>query len=585
MENQHMRFRTLRWETLLYALAFLIGLSVRLASIGRLPLTDAEATLALQAAGIASGQDVLLAPHPAYLSFTTLLMALTSASDWTARFWPALAGSLMILTPLFFRRWLGRFPALVLAWGLTIDPGLLAAARVAGSPTIAILGLTAAVGFALRGKPVGSGIAAAIALLGGPSIWAGLLGLLIALAAFALFDRRISPRRLLDGVALDWRSFFLALGVTLFFAGTLFFFVPRGLSALGGSLPAFFAGWSQRGVPLPYFMAALLGYEFFPLLLGIWAAVMGLRSGGTLDRFLVIWWAAALGLALINPGRQPYDFTWAILPFGILAARQMAHALKLPRVDSLPILGQSLLTALLLTFLSMGVFSLVNNWQSASREAIAIRSVGALVLLLASVLLIGWGWSRAVTLRGFTLGALLVVVVFAISTGWFSAGLAERADQQAWVTTRALPDHYLLRETIAEIRLWGGESDSEYQLVVAGVDTPALRWALRDDPYTSFVDQLPRDSSPALVITPDQPELALAAAYRGQSFVLSEEVAWQGLQPHEWLRWFAFRVTPAETVVRQRAILWARGDVFAGGSFAEQQTLPLEVQPEGEPAP
>jgi hypothetical protein len=247
-----------------------------------------------------------------------------------------------------------------------------------------------------------------------------------------------------------------------------------------------------------------------------------------------------------------------------------------------PVFGQALLTALMLGILSMALLSMVNNWQNASRDETAIRVVGALFLLTASAILIGWGWSKLVTLRGLGYGVLLVIVVYAVSAGWHSAGLSPRADRETWAARQALPDQDLLRTTLDNFRMWGIEPVGEYELVVAGVSSPALRWALRDDPNVRFVDAPPTDLSPALVITPDQPDLALAAAYRGQSFTLTEEVSWSALRAHEWLRWLAFRTTPPELVQRQNLILWARGDLFPGGTAQSQEVVPLPESSESE---
>ena len=50
------RMRTFRRESALFLLAFLIGLAVRLIGLGALPLSDQEATWALQALAVAKGR-------------------------------------------------------------------------------------------------------------------------------------------------------------------------------------------------------------------------------------------------------------------------------------------------------------------------------------------------------------------------------------------------------------------------------------------------------------------------------------------------------------------------------------------------
>jgi len=107
---------------------------------------------------------------------------------------------------------------------------------------------------------------------------------------------------------------------------------------------------------------------------------------------------------------------------------------------------------------------------------------------------------------------------------------------------------------------------------VVGVPSPALQWLLRDFERVSYANQLPVDSSPALVITPGQPDLALAATYRGQNFNLTEAVDWNQFRLVDWFRWLVFRSAPAQSVELKPVILWARVDLFQGS----EQAVPTE---------
>jgi predicted membrane-bound mannosyltransferase len=92
-----------RREGWLYWLAFLIALGFRLLQLGASPLTDSEATLALQALQIAQGKAPLLSPQPGYILFTSILFALINTSNFMARFLPALTGSALVFAPYLFR--------------------------------------------------------------------------------------------------------------------------------------------------------------------------------------------------------------------------------------------------------------------------------------------------------------------------------------------------------------------------------------------------------------------------------------------------------------------------------------------------
>src|ERR1041384_6364339 len=100
-------------EGWLYWLAFLIALGFRLIQLGATPLTDSEATLAMQALHITRGASPLLGPQPAYILLTSILFAVIKSTNFMARFIPALVGSALVFTPHFFREQLKPRPALI----------------------------------------------------------------------------------------------------------------------------------------------------------------------------------------------------------------------------------------------------------------------------------------------------------------------------------------------------------------------------------------------------------------------------------------------------------------------------------------
>ena len=193
-----MNQRAFTLEMLAYLLAVALAVAVRFSGLGNLPLTEREAGLALQALAIARGTPVVLNAQPGYLVLTSLLFSLFHASEWLARFWPALAGSLLAAAPYLFRRALGRWPALILAFALALEPGLVAISRSAGGESLAVTGGVLAVAFALRQRPVLAGVFAGLALLGGPTLWPGVLAVAITLAAFQFARARWNAGALSD---------------------------------------------------------------------------------------------------------------------------------------------------------------------------------------------------------------------------------------------------------------------------------------------------------------------------------------------------------------------------------------------------
>ena len=172
--------RSPRHETILYLLAFLLAFGLRFARLGELPLTDSEARLALDALSISQGGSPALSSHVAYTNLTAVLFFIFGGFNFLARFWPALAGSALVFVPLVFREQVRPRPALLLAFFFAMDPAFVALSRQAGGPILTVAASLLAAGFWLRRQPRLAGIFLALALLSGPALWPGLLGLLLA---------------------------------------------------------------------------------------------------------------------------------------------------------------------------------------------------------------------------------------------------------------------------------------------------------------------------------------------------------------------------------------------------------------------
>ena len=183
-----------------------------------------------------------------------------------ARFVPALVGSLLVFVPYFFREKLNPRPALILAFLFAFSPGLVALSRQANGTMLAVTFLLFAWAMWINGRAIPAGVFAGLALLSGPSLWAGLL----ALGLTWIFRRGTEARsttrmkkklahlrlRPITGTIssliilsqfsnIELRPTLIALIVTLIFGGTLFFISPNGLSAWLSSLPAYLSGWTS----------------------------------------------------------------------------------------------------------------------------------------------------------------------------------------------------------------------------------------------------------------------------------------------------------------------------------------------------
>ena len=169
-------------ERLLYTLAISIAFILRFVNLGSLPLTDFESNWALQSLHVAEGLKPAIGANPAYVHLTAALFFVFGATNFLARFLPALAGGLLVLIPILFRERIGHIASLLLAFFLACDPGMLSLSRLAGSSILAITTVTFTAAFWLTGRRTAAAICAALALLSGPGAWLGLVGLLLTWA-------------------------------------------------------------------------------------------------------------------------------------------------------------------------------------------------------------------------------------------------------------------------------------------------------------------------------------------------------------------------------------------------------------------
>jgi hypothetical protein len=104
--------------------------------------------------------------------------------------------------------------------------------------------------------------------------------------------------------------------------------------------------------------------------------------------------------------------------------------------------------------------------------------------------------------------------------------------------------------------------------IVVLVDSPSLRWVLRDWNQVRFASELTADNLPATLITyKDQATPKLTDVYRGQDFAWDVFPGWQGIIPMDFMRWLAFRQAPTQSI---QVILWARADLFPEGVLSTQ---------------
>jgi hypothetical protein len=494
------------------------------------------------------------------------------------------------------RRRLRSFPALLLAFGLALDPGLAALSRQANGSMMALASVGLALAAAVNGNWRLAGIFAGLSLLGGPAAWAGLFPLALAWALGLLFNQRFPPPQARSGVdeqpapgiAQLRTAAFWGLGAFLL-AGTLAGTTLPGLGAAFAGLGEYLRGWGGSSeVPASRLVMALAVYQFPALILLILGAARSALAPADyhpVQTTLYLWLLAALLLGMVYPARQPVALGWALLPLWALAALELSRWLTPPGEEWVVSLGQAVVMFVLgsLTWVILGTLGRQFAIAADPLPRLGILAgVSGLAVLVTVMAGLGWSWRAA--RQGAAWGLGLISLLGLAGAAWGAAQTRLGSPRELWSLVPAPGETRLLEATLEQLSIWTTSDRGEIDVVVT-LESPALRWLLRDYPQASYLDGLPAagfpDRQPAVLITAEgQASPALSAGYRGQDFIWRRYPAWSGSLPENSVGWFTFREAP---LLQEKVILWARADLLPGGLSSLLETAPPAEQPAPHP--
>jgi hypothetical protein len=590
--------RQLTSEDALFLLALGLGLFVRFLDLGKTPLSDFEAGWALQALQVGrgpfNGQLLAIGPQPAYVLLTGLLFYLSSATNFLARFWPAVVGASLVLLPYFFRRRLGRIAALILAFGLALDPGLVTISRLAGGPMLGLGFCLLALAAWYFHKPMIAGLFGGLALLSGVSMVNGLFGLGLAVTVTHLLwgsspqpvspvisgqSEDAQPPIALEAYQTPLKSLVWLAVITLILAGTIFLRVPQGLAGWLETIPSYLGGWMHSsGVLVSRLLAVLVFYQPLALLFGL-IAIERLffqpveqdiednpGDGRSLDyHWVVFWFVFSLLLWVIYPAREVYDLVWVLVPLWVLAALELSR--YLPGQEGLWVsLTQAAVMIVLLALFWLTLAGLAQAPLTSPGIGLRYSILGGILVLgILTSGLVSLGWSWKVAGRGAVWGLSAGLGFYVLSSMWGAAQLNYNQPQELWTPGSGPGQVTLMLQTLGDLSEWNTGFRHSID-VTAPQDIPSLQWVLRDYARARYVNTPSSSDQPSVVFTREgdqSPELA--AAYRGQDFVWWVNPDWEGALPLELERWITYRQAPVQNI---HLILWARTNLFPGAAAA-----------------
>jgi len=483
--------RSVRLGTVLLATLIVLVAWMRLADLGRNPLTDYEAVHALTSASTTPDAspfwdiDGVAAPVSAsYYVFTTMIFQFFGLSDATARVVSALAGIVLVLSPLILRKRIGTAHSLIAVLVLAIATSGWTIARTADGSALAAAGLVLFVFLAWsadspdgrRDRLLLAAGALGFALASGPLVMQGLFGLLIAFGLSRILASR-------DRKPFEEFKRLFAIKSGVWVSLVVMLLVASGVGFYWNGL----AGWTELGTQSAIAYAVmLLAYEPLFVVMGIVGAVLAWRRKDSLGQAASLWAIGSLFSGLVYPARSAAEIIFVVLPLSLLVAYAISVLIEriAQRGVGLELVG---LTGVLLVLTASAWISLIgyaNGYileYTPSDPGLILLVFSALIIMAVSLLLffgLGWSWGVVADTLGIT--ATLVLAAITLSAAWrlnFTP-LATSA-RELWrpeVTTIGIR---LLTDTLDNASLaYAGRTD-EIAVEVQSEVNPALAWALR----------------------------------------------------------------------------------------------------------
>jgi uncharacterized protein (TIGR03663 family) len=559
-------------ETGLYVLLILIAALLRFHGLGKQPLDEREARLALDVWRFYSGGMASIRSHsPLLFNVNALLYVLFGASDYVARVLPALVGSLMVGLPYLLAAYLGRRGALVTAAILALSPSFVFFSRRLGGDIVvaaSLLALVAGLFGYLRLKKISrlylTTGALAVALVAGGAAYATLLALGGFFLGITLYSRYADGDAPLlqawDPPSTAQRAWMIAGGVfgaVLLATATGLFVNLHGLQAALDLLATWLGQFSplMGTQPWHYYLSLLIGYAPLVFIFGLVGAVY-LPRKDLFAALLVCWFGVTFVVYSLMETKPPSGILQILLPLTLLAGRIIGDLLtKVGEGEQWAWDGLALLISIPVIFhmiLQMSAFANPHNPGEPTRLIVVLLSLFFLVSVVLITGTLAQDWRG--TIRTGGLLVLLILGSLMVRTTW---RLNHYSPGNPFELLVVRPTSSDVRNLVGTIEDFSNQQEGDrhsVDITVQGEQDSILAWYLRD--FGDLVFTSGSASSPTpVVITPLAEPLSLTG-YRGARFRVQSAWHTQDLPGHELVNWYLFRETLHRPTYRD-VVMWA----------------------------
>ena len=566
------------WEQLLQAVLLTFAAILRLGNLGQTPLSPAEAENAWGAWQFwqpAISDQLPQISSAAWVTLTGLLTQLLGESDITMRLIPAIAGIGAVIAIARFQPFTGRMGGLVAAALLATSPLFISVSRTANGNSLALLSLIMVASLLLQFRQTEDSKTlpwlvgwAAFGLTTSPIFYTGM----VAFGAALLLESRLGPSLNLAGY---WpkdeqrRTLGITFIVVFVAATSMFLLNPAGFGTTASIVESWISGFggfnnlAALGDPV----LILIQYELFFIAMAIISLLVLSFLKDHIASFLGYWLLTALLISFLQVGNgqnalvvlipaalivgRAFDLTLAQIPLRNLFSTYPEGGMGFPLAG----IGGVLL---LIATTNLGRFSKLGLDAADGQAHYFLFLVCILLVLAITITILVYDRLSAVT--GLLLLGIMASVVYGWGVGWRLGGAHANDGRELWVQSATDDELRLLEDTLSETgsaRLGLGQSIEIYSTV----ETPVLRWYLRNYAEVQFFDSVPTGATPDAIITPDGVELQAGSDYTGTDFGLGRRNQKLRLNFSDGLRWWFFGDS-APRIEDQRIILWVRTDLI-----------------------
>ena len=558
---------------IIYALILVIGLVLRIAKLGELPLSDYEARIALDAQRLISSSANAVQSDQVFLTnILGSLFYLFGTGNFIARLFPMVIGTLLVLLPAFFRKYFNEKALIILSFWIAISPTFVSLSRQVDSSILFLFSLSLFVLFILRRQPIGSSIFLVLAVLSGRIFF---WNLLLAIVVFLYVNSFIRNNKITfkEFVAMAFeqaklRTFLVSFLISYVLLSTFGFVFRHQFTGIARGLIGFIQVFkdSTNFWNLGLVTRSILYYEFAAILFGtiglIWLIKKHRLSGLTILGFVTI----NIILIMISVEKNLVWNIFILAPLMISGSFFLSNFLTLPAKYREKTLSITAIGFSIVIFIGLAMASMFVN-QNYSGEQANIRLLYILagfVLILGAGFLAGWAISWKIAGRSFLLLATIIFSIFTISSMWNGAGLRLPFENDLLRVDKIPLEEDLLVDTIEDFSLWNYRDDTNIKILVINNELPSLQWSLRNFKDVVFQNSTPKDEVFDVIITGKDQVLEQTDSFRGQEILWYSEPDWQNMNLTEITKWFLTRRTTHDEKTQKSLIIWVRNSLVPG---------------------